>query len=83
MSRFRRVALNDLQTPKDGRLVYTNRWWAVTSEGEALFYCGENRRSNSPQCNVNREIVERMCPEGCRAIHVPIAYLDHDCHDYI
>lgn len=72
------MTLEDLKTPKPGRLVFGPRWWAVNERNEVLFF----RSYGSPQCNKVREIVERIRP-GLRTEYVEIAFIPHNCSDYV
>lgn len=83
-SRFKKVPIAVITSPdKSGFLrVIKDHWWAVTADDCVLFYT--HLGSNSPQCNVNRAIVERvLCPElqaGVRLL--PYAYFNVDPRDY-
>jgi hypothetical protein len=78
--RWIKMPLAELTTPKDGRIVYANRYWAITDDDCALFF----RSYVSPQCNVYRRIVERLTADGQRARieFVAIAFVPHNCADY-
>jgi len=74
----------ELTTPKDGRIVYTDRWWAVTTSGEVLFF----KHFTSPQCNRNKSVIESIVGQqtefpGLTVKHVPVAFIPHNCADYI
>ena len=51
------VPLYDIITPKHNRIVMAERWWALTSNDEVLFYKYYGRFYSSPQCNSNFKIV--------------------------
>jgi hypothetical protein len=72
----------DITTPKPGRICYGPRWWAVTESGEVLFF----DRYGSPQCNINKAIVERLGSRFDAPATTPqlieMAYLPHRCSDY-
>ena len=82
-SRFVRVPLAHLADPqKSGPLmVYRDHWWASDDEGNAFFFDG---KSYSPQCNVNRLIVERHLASGLatHAVLLPWAYVQFSISDY-
>lgn len=74
--------LEDIKTPKPGRICYGPRWWAVTPDDKVLFF----DTYSSPQCNINRSIVERLgkgfnAPETI-PVYVEMAFLPHNCSDY-
>lgn len=87
MNHFTRLPLRELINPqKPGPLmVYLDHWWAVDEEENVFFYKG---KSYSPQCNINRQIVERHLAfvDGvalaCKAILVPWAYVKFNIADY-
>lgn len=80
---FSRMHLSELTNPfKQGPLmVYKNHYWAVDSENNVFFFKG---KSYSPQCNVNKLIVERHLANGLavKAILVPWAFVRFDISDY-
>jgi hypothetical protein len=82
-AKFQRVPLADLTNPqKSGPLmVYQDHWWVVDDEDNVFFYKG---KSYSPQCNINRLIVERHLVIGLvtRAVLVPWAWVKFDISDY-
>lgn len=65
-----KVPLAKLKEYKPGRRTMAPSWWAVTDDGCVLFY----RNYGSPQCNVVREIVEKVRP-GLRVVKVDQAYV--------
>lgn len=73
---WRKVSVEDLTTPKPGRLVMGGRWWAITKDGFALYY------KTSPQCNSNKAIVEKILPD-CTPQWIELAFEDHRCSDYV
>ena len=79
-SRFRKIPIEEVTTPVNGRIAYVNYWWAVTDDGEVLFYVGPNGRSNTPQCNRDKAVVEHcignMEMQAVDAIQIPVAYLE-------
>jgi hypothetical protein len=83
-SRFKKVPLAEITSPeKPGPLwPYKDYWWKVTEDDCVLIYT--HRGANSPQCNTNRAIVERvLCPEiPTRAVFLPWAYLQFGISEY-
>jgi hypothetical protein len=79
-SRFRKVPIEEITTPVNGRIAYVNYWWAVTDDGDVLFYIGPKGRCNTPQCNLNKTVVEHcignMEMQGVSACHIAVAYLE-------
>lgn len=77
---YLRMPLDVLTTPRDGAICMMNRYWAVTSNDEALFY----KSYTSPQCNHDRSIVEHVMKEpGIKIVFIPVAYIRHSCRDYV
>lgn len=75
---YKRVPLTEITQPKGGLVnVYKDHWWMVTEANEALFF-----RGKTPQCNVDRSIVERLIVDGCRAEFVPVAFVRANASDY-
>jgi hypothetical protein len=76
-----RMKVSDLTTPQAGRSVMLDHWWLVTDDDEVLFY----KHITSPQCNTNRSIVERLGTKEIKTTprYIPIAYLPHNCQDYV
>jgi hypothetical protein len=75
--------VSDITTPKPGRLCYGPHWWAVTENGEVLFF----DNYTSPQCNSNKAIVERL-GKGFDAPpttpqFIALAFVPHKCSDYL
>lgn len=69
---WRKMSLQELTTPKNGRLCMLDHWWVVTPDRHVLFYTG------SPQCNANEAIAKRILEKlhpGCTAEFVDVAYL--------
>jgi hypothetical protein len=77
--RYKRVPMAEITTPPSGTvMVYKDHWWAVTENDEVLLWDG-----HSPQCNVNKSIVERLSPEGCRPVFIPVAFKRINPSDYV
>lgn len=83
-SRFKKVPLAEITSAeKPGPLwPYKDHWWAITEDDCVLIYT--HRGSNSPQCNVNRAIVERvLCPGLQTGVKfLPWAWLKFDLSEY-
>ena len=81
---FSKMQLSDLtNSQKQGPLmVYKDHYWAVDSENNVFFFRG---KSYSPQCNVNKLIVERHLANGLatKAVFVPWAFVKFDIGDYV
>lgn len=81
LPRWRKVPLEKLKTPRGGAICYTDTWWIVTPDNCVLFF-----RGFSPQCNSNEAVAkylrERLHPT-CTVEKIEVAYLDHNCHDYM
>lgn len=75
---FVRMPLAELTTPRDGAQVYKDRWWAMTEQGEALFY----KSYSHPQCNSARSIAERLAPMKNHIEFVPLAFVPIIWADY-
>lgn len=73
-----KVSVDDLTTPKPGRICKGPAWWAITDDGFALFY----KSMSSPQCNADKRIVERVRPD-CTPRFIEMAFVDHNCGDYV
>tara|TARA_R110000868_G_scaffold246606_1_gene503197 strand:- start:44 stop:334 length:291 start_codon:yes stop_codon:yes gene_type:complete len=74
--------VDDISTPKPGRICYGPLWWKVTDNNEVLFF----DTYGSPQCNTNKAIVERRgfgfdAPKTTPKF-LEIAFLPHRCSDY-
>ena len=72
-----KMAVDDLTTPKPGRLIHSPAWWALTDDRCVLFY----KSYSSPQCNTSRQIVERVRP-GCDMMFIAVSYIPHNCSEY-
>ena len=76
-NRWIKMKVEDLLTPKEGRVCYGPRWWAVTEDDCVLFY----KSYNSPQCNTVKSICEHIRPD-CRVEFFDIAFVPHKCEDW-
>lgn len=70
--------VDDLTTPRHGRIVMGGRWWAVTPSGCVLFF----KSYASPQCNTERSIVERVRPR-LELRWIETAFVPHNCAEYV
>lgn len=84
-ARFKKVPVAEIISPeKKGPLwPYKDYWWAVTEDDCVLIYM--HRGANSPQCNTNRAIVERVLHAGMPTTpkFLPWAYLPFSIDEYI
>ena len=75
-----RIPLEELKTPKDGYLVYKDRYWIIC-EGYALIYRGPYGHNYSPQCNRYKKIVDKTAKFYDKSMEialVPLAYIKRD-----
>ncbi|HYN54355.1 MAG TPA: hypothetical protein VES38_06595 [Methylotenera sp.] len=72
-----KMSVEDLTTPKAGKICFHPAYWALTDDGCVLFY----KSYGSPQCNMNEEIVKRIRP-ALKVIFIEIAFVPHTCSDY-
>lgn len=86
MSEFLKVPIENILSPlTNGGCNFTilkNRYWNVTKDNCVLFFKGY-----SPQCNINKSIVERNCPKntGVKLIdlaYIPTKHYSTGGHDY-
>lgn len=86
-TKWLKMPLSELQTPKPGRMCLGPRWWAVVDDGGVscvLFFQsgkGRGQQYGSPQCNENRAIVERIYP-GCTPVFVEMAFAPYNQWEY-
>lgn len=72
--------LEDIATPKPGRICYGPRWWAVTENDEVLFF----KSYSSPQCNQSKDLVKRLgkgfdAPITTTPKFIEMSFLPHSC----
>jgi hypothetical protein len=72
-----RMSLEDLKTPKPGRICYGPAYWLV-EDGQVKFFKGYG----SPQCNMHESIMRRLHPEG-ELVFLEVAFVPHRCSDYV
>ena len=72
-----RMTLEDLATPKPGRICKGPAWWAV-HDGCVLFF----KSYASPQCNAHKAIIERIRPD-CTPTFIETSFVPHRCEDYV
>lgn len=65
-----KMPISELTRFAPGRVCNAPSWWAVTDDDCVLFY----KTLVSPQCNVNRAIVERIGP-GLRVQFIEQAFV--------
>lgn len=65
-----KMPIAELTTFTPGRVCKHPSWWAVTPDDCVLFY----KTLGSPQCNVDRAIVERIRP-GLEVRFIPQAFV--------
>jgi hypothetical protein len=87
------VPIDDLITPKAGRICYGPSYWVINSKREVVFW----KDYNSPQCNLTKAILggrlikSRDCiekgphswPDLEEIIFIKMAFIPHDCSDFI
>jgi len=71
LSRYHHVKIEDIQTPKTGREVVVDHYWAYR-DGHVFFF------KTTPQCNTSREIIERCGPVGSHPRFIPLAYIPRE-----
>ncbi len=54
-SKLKYIPLNVLTSSREGAKVLKDRWWALSSAGEAIVY-----QERFPQCNPRKEIAEYL-----------------------
>jgi hypothetical protein len=83
-SRFKKVPLSEITSPEKAGPLWTfkDHWWSVTEDRCVLIYT--HRGANSPQCNQNRAIAERiLCPSIPTTPQLlPWAYLQFSISEY-
>lgn len=72
---FLKMPVVELTSPREGSIVYLNRWWVITENDEVLFYTA--RGSFSPQCNGNKTVAERVLKlyPNAHIEQIPVAYV--------
>jgi hypothetical protein len=71
---FEHVHVDELVTPREGQVVYLNRWWVVVND-HVLFY---NRGSAyAPQCNPDKTVAEYMVKKypNASVYQIPVAFV--------
>ena len=74
-SPWEKVSVDELKTPRAGKICYGASYWAITDDGFALFYRG------SAQCNTVKSIVESIRSD-CKVEFIEMAFVSHNCRDY-
>lgn len=78
---WKKVPLDEIKTPRVGKICYGASYWSVTEDNCVLFY-----RGHSPQCNNNEycaESIRKKIHPTCRLEYIEMAFIDHNCEDYI
>lgn len=70
------VPISEITTPKHEKICYGSAYW-VTDGENVFFYKGKSK-----QCNSNIDVVRHLYGQDANIIHIPMAYLDHDCRGY-
>ena len=79
---FEHIHVDELVTPREGQVVYLDRWWIVVDD-HVLFY--NKGYAYSPQCNRQKSVAEHMVkkyPNGT-TYKIPVAFVPakavYDC----
>lgn len=76
--RYVRIPVSEITATPDGLVMaHKDYWWSVTPNNEVLRY-----GRASLQCNPHREVIERLLPDGCTAVQLPIAFIKVHPHDF-
>lgn len=84
MGAFIRVSLDEVQEPKNGRMVIKDHWWLV-EDGHVLgfkLYGLKSKDRPSPQCNTQKSIIDIALKRkpNQEAVFLPVAYWwPHKC----
>lgn len=71
-ARYIRMPVSELTTPREGRVCFLDRWWAVHLDSESVLFFKSYR---SPQCNRDRRFFE-VNPIACTSpMFIPVAYV--------
>lgn len=76
LSKFTRIPISEIQTPKDWKICYPASYWIVTPENEVLRF-----KKCAYQCNTNKLLAEsflKRFPEDFRIEHLPMTFVDND-----
>lgn len=82
--RFVKYPIEDMLIPKTGARVICNSWWEVI-DGCFLGWKGYGPKSKfpaSPQCNTNKNIVDKVKHPECEAVYYPSVFWFEDDYDY-
>lgn len=74
-SQYTKVPISKITDPigKDVVQLYHNYWWSVTDDNCVLFF-----RGKTPQCNMSKNICERITKQfhpECKVKQIPLAYV--------
>lgn len=64
----------------------SGHWWSVHPEKGLRFYTGASARRRtfvSPQCNLDKRIVERLCYHGDELMYLERVWVPVDLNDYM
>ena len=78
-----RMHIDEVRTPRVGRICYGPAWWIVTPDDYVLF-SGQN--CTRPQCNEDLRVTEmlvRRCHPECHPVFVDMAYVPHECSWFV
>jgi len=70
------VSIAELQVPKHDHITVLNCWWALDTDGCAIFY-RTGTWSITPQCNGDKRIAESLSGRmySGRVVYIPAAYV--------
>lgn len=58
---MRKYPIADFNKPRSGSFqVYCDYWWPVSTDHKIFFFGTERSPYQSPQCNLNRDVVDRI-----------------------
>ena len=64
MHKVVKVPIEEITTPKTGRVAYVDHWWSITEDSCVLFYLSEKEERKkihaSPQCNMDQKTSEML-----------------------
>lgn len=82
MRNYIRIAREDYETAKTGRIVYIDHYWVVTENGELVFWTLNCGRTVQPQCHIDKCTIGSLTdkirfPFPFTIKKIPIAYFNH------
>lgn len=81
--------ITDLNVPKTGTFtVYCDYWWPVSEDNKIFFFGSSRSPYQSPQCNANKAVLEKIYPnslidEPVRHAQLPVIYVPVNWSDYV